>query len=65
MQNAENQLRALFKDIDRNKNNKLTKTELREAFTASGVQVSTPKLNDFFDHIDTNNDGVISYEEWR
>ncbi|KAI9660271.1 MAG: hypothetical protein M1831_003579 [Alyxoria varia] len=65
VQNAENQLRALFRDIDQDKNNKLTKAELREAFTASGVQVSTSKLNDFFEHVDSDHDGVISYEEWR
>lgn len=38
---------------------------MRTAFARSGVVVSTAKLNAFFEEVDTNKDGVISYEEWR
>lgn len=55
----------MFQNIDRNHNGEIDRHELRTAFARAGLTVSTSKLNRFFDQVDTNRDGVISYEEWR
>ncbi|EAU37416.1 conserved hypothetical protein [Aspergillus terreus NIH2624] len=55
----------LFQSIDRNKNGEIDKAELRAAFANSEVTVSNAKLDAFFADVDRNNDGVISYAEWR
>ena len=65
VRHTEGQLRRLFDNIDRDDNGELTRSELKDAFSSAGVQVSQPKLNEFFNHIDSNRDGVISYDEWR
>lgn len=55
----------MFQAIDRNHNGEIDKTELRSAFAQSGVTVSSAKLDNFFAEMDKNNDGVLSYAEWR
>ena len=55
----------MFQRIDRNHNGEIDKNELRNAFAQSGVTVSNAKLDQFFAEVDKNNDGVISYTEWR
>lgn len=55
----------MFQTIDRNHNGEIDKAELRSAFAQSGVTVSNSKLDEFFAEVDKNNDGVISYAEWR
>lgn len=55
----------MFQAIDHNKNGEIDKAELRSAFAQSGVTVSNSKLDEFFADVDKNNDGVISYAEWR
>jgi ribosomal protein L12E/L44/L45/RPP1/RPP2 len=55
----------MFQAIDRNHNGEIDKAELRSAFAQSGVTVSSAKLDNFFAEVDKNNDGVISYAEWR
>jgi solute carrier family 25 phosphate transporter 23/24/25/41 len=55
----------MFQAIDRNHNGEIDKGELRSAFAQSGVTVSSAKLDNFFAEVDKNNDGVISYAEWR
>ncbi|THC92751.1 hypothetical protein EYZ11_007769 [Aspergillus tanneri] len=62
---TENGLWQLFQSIDRNHNGEIDKNELRTAFANAEVTVSKAKLDEFFADIDTNNDGVISYAEWR
>ncbi|KAL3478597.1 mitochondrial carrier domain-containing protein [Aspergillus californicus] len=62
---TEHELWELFKNIDHNQNGEIDKTELRTAFSRSGVIVSNAKLDEFFADVDTNNDGVITYPEWR
>jgi hypothetical protein len=51
--------------IDHNRNGEIDKTELKTAFSKSGVTVSNAKLDEFFADVDTNKDGVITYPEWR
>lgn len=62
---AEKELWRLFESIDRNHNGEIDKDELRTAFSKAGVTVSSAKFDEFFQEVDTNRDGVITYEEWR
>ncbi|KAM0461729.1 hypothetical protein ACHAO4_000914 [Trichoderma viride] len=62
---AERQLFDLFKSIDRDGNGKLDKSELQTAVKAAGLTVSNRRLNDFFSDMDLNNDGYVSFDEWR
>ncbi|KIW06714.1 hypothetical protein, variant [Verruconis gallopava] len=62
---TENELWELFKNIDRNKDGHLDKDELASAFSNSGVAVSKARLDRFFAEVDSNNDGSLSFEEWR
>lgn len=55
----------MFQSIDRNQNGELDKGELKAAFARAGVSVSNSKLDEFFAEVDTNRDGVITFEEWR
>ncbi|KAI5310638.1 hypothetical protein KEM55_004213, partial [Ascosphaera atra] len=64
LRRTEVELRKLFDDIDKEKNGHLDKAELRKAFKSAGLTVGKKKLDAFFDKIDTDNDGVISFEEW-
>lgn len=62
---TESGLWRMFQSIDRNQNGEIDKSELRNAFAQSGVTVSNSRLDQFFAEVDKNNDGVISYAEWR
>jgi len=65
IEHAERELHQLFESIDRDNNGTLDKDEVRAAFARSGVIVSNAKIDKFFDQIDTNHDGEISFQEWR
>ncbi|KAL9005889.1 MAG: hypothetical protein Q9188_001351 [Gyalolechia gomerana] len=65
VERTENELSKLFKSIDRNHNGQLDKSELKSAFARAGLVIPSSKLDQFFSEVDTNNDGVISFEEWR
>lgn len=63
--NTESHLWSLFQNIDRDHDGKLDKSELSAAFTRAGLAVPDNKLNRFFKDVDRNNDGAISFNEWR
>ncbi|KAF5024997.1 hypothetical protein F66182_2948 [Fusarium sp. NRRL 66182] len=65
VENAERQLFALFKSIDKDGNGKLDKTELQTAFKNAGLTVPNRRLTEFFDDMDGNNDGYVTFDEWR
>ncbi len=65
VEQTEKELWQLFKAIDRDHNGQLDKAELKLAFTRAGLSVPTAKLDQFFLEVDTNHDGVISFDEWR
>lgn len=65
IEHAERELFQLFEAIDKDHSGSLDKFELRQAFSRSGIVVSNAKIDQFFDQIDTNHDGQISFEEWR
>ncbi|KAK0613897.1 mitochondrial carrier domain-containing protein [Immersiella caudata] len=62
---AERQLLNLFRSIDRDKDGRLDKEELRAAFQRAGLSVPSRRLSGFFNEIDMNHDGYITFEEWR
>lgn len=62
---AERQLLFLFKSIDRNGDGRLGKEELRNAFKSSGLTVPSRRLDGFFNEVDMDHDGYISFDEWR
>ena len=39
--------------------------ELQAAFRAAGLTVSNKRLAEFFNDMDINNDGYITFGEWR
>ena len=62
---AEDKLWPLFRYIDRHQTGKIDRDTLREAFERSGVTVSDARIDEFFNDVDRNKDGVITYAEWR
>ncbi|KAL2185015.1 mitochondrial carrier [Thermothelomyces heterothallicus CBS 203.75] len=62
---AERQLLLLFRSIDRDKDGRLNKDELQSAFRRAGLSVSSRRLSGFFNEIDMNHDGYITFDEWR
>ncbi|EFQ32997.1 hypothetical protein CGRA01v4_00524 [Colletotrichum graminicola] len=65
VEQTETQLMILFQSIDKDNDGRLDKTELQEAFRRAGLVVPMRKLGAFFGDMDMNNDGYISFEEWR
>ena len=65
VEHAERELWQLFESIDRDHNGELDKEELKAALARAGLTVSNAKLEQFFAEVDTNKDGVISFDEWR
>lgn len=58
-------LHGLFANIDRDHNGNVDKEELKSAFSRSGIAVSDDRLEKFFNDVDSNHDGVITFDEWR
>ncbi|KAF6229082.1 hypothetical protein HO133_007196 [Letharia lupina] len=65
VEQTEKELWQLFKSIDRDHNGQLDKGEIRSAFERAGIQLPGTKLDQFFSEVDTNHDGVITFDEWR
>lgn len=65
VKHTENQLYRLFKSIDLDGDGKLDRSEIRNAFHEAGLAVPNSKLDKFFEEVDTNRDGVITFDEWR
>ncbi|KAK2751477.1 hypothetical protein FQN55_000752 [Onygenales sp. PD_40] len=65
VEQAEKELWQLFEAIDHDRNGHLDKEELRSAFANAGLTVPRKKLDEFFTDVDTNKDGVITFDEWR
>jgi solute carrier family 25 phosphate transporter 23/24/25/41 len=65
VQQTEKELFTLFKSIDYNNDGKLSKDELRAAFSRAGLAVPNSKLDTFFAEVDADQNGVITFDEWR
>jgi len=58
-------LKNIFKKLDRNGDGRLTYTELREGFeTILGKYISEVELNNIIMYVDQDKDGYIEYEEF-
>lgn len=55
----------MFKSIDKDQDGHLDKAELRAAFIRAGLSVPNSRLDKFFEDVDSDDDGVISFDEWR
>ncbi|KAK4118704.1 EF-hand [Parathielavia appendiculata] len=62
---AERQLLLLFRSIDRDKDGRVNQQELQTAFQHAGLSVPKKRLSGFFDEIDMDHDGFITFDEWR
>ncbi|KAM0123090.1 hypothetical protein ACP6JC_000056 [Aspergillus fumigatus] len=68
LKNADDMIRNILQTVDTNGDGYIDfsdKNELRAAFSRSGITLSSAKLDAFFEDVDSNKDGVISYPEWR
>ncbi|KYK58428.1 calcium dependent mitochondrial carrier protein [Drechmeria coniospora] len=65
VEHADRELNRLFKAIDKDGNGKLDMKELQTAFRTAGLTVSNRRLAEFFQDMDKNLDGYVSFEEWR
>ncbi|KAK9452033.1 mitochondrial carrier domain-containing protein [Limtongia smithiae] len=65
VERTEVHLWRLFQSVDKDHNGHLDRAELAAALETSGLSVPSGRLDQFFESIDKDNDGVISFEEWR
>ncbi|KAK9466570.1 mitochondrial carrier domain-containing protein, partial [Lipomyces arxii] len=56
---------AMFIAFDKDQNGRLDREEVAAALASSGLSVSPDRLGKFFDSMDRDNDGSISFEDWR
>lgn len=61
----EKELWRLFIELDADGDMRLRKEEVREACKRAGVEVKDNLLDEFIRAVDKNNDGAISFDEWR
>jgi solute carrier family 25 phosphate transporter 23/24/25/41 len=61
----ERELWRLFVELDVDGDMRLRKEEVREACKRAGVEVQDGTLEEFIRAVDKNNDGAISFDEWR
>lgn len=65
VEQTEQELFSLFRSIDQDRSGKIDKAELQAAFRNAGLAVSSAKLEQFMKEVDTDRDGLISFDEWR
>jgi solute carrier family 25 phosphate transporter 23/24/25/41 len=61
VEKTETELLVLFESIDKDRNGRLDKEELKAAFTRAGLAVSRSKLDQFFTEVDMNNDVGVQW----
>lgn len=65
LEGADKELWNIFHSVDLDSNGKIDQTELQEALERAGITANGERLQQFFEFMDRNRDGVISFEEWR
>ena len=65
LEEADKELWNIFHSVDLDSNGKIDKNELHDALEQAGISANGERLQQFFEFMDRNRDGVISFEEWR
>ncbi|XP_047314657.1 calcium-dependent mitochondrial ATP-magnesium/phosphate carrier protein 3-like [Impatiens glandulifera] len=65
MDDKELELYQIFQDIDVEHNGCILPEELWDALVKSGIELEDKELASFVDHVDKDNNGIITFEEWR
>ncbi|KAG0273046.1 hypothetical protein BGZ95_011157, partial [Linnemannia exigua] len=65
VEEKEERLWNLFREIDHNNDNEIQADELQASLTKAGIDLSDTDLEQFIKAMDKDGDGAIDYEEWR
>ncbi|CAN1133358.1 Calcium-dependent mitochondrial ATP-magnesium/phosphate carrier protein 2 [Linum perenne] len=65
MDDKELELYRIFQAIDVEHNGCILPEELWDALVKAGIQIDDEELARFVEHVDKDNDGIITFEEWR
>ncbi|KAH6832436.1 Mitochondrial substrate carrier family protein [Perilla frutescens var. hirtella] len=65
MDDKELELYRIFQAIDVEHNGCILPEELWDALVKAGIELDDDELASFVDHVDKDNNGIITFEEWR
>ncbi|KAF9577415.1 hypothetical protein BGW38_007383, partial [Lunasporangiospora selenospora] len=65
VEEKEERLWNLFREIDHNNDNEIQPDELQASLAKAGIQMSDAELEVFIRAMDKDGNGVIDFEEWR
>ncbi|KAF9909319.1 hypothetical protein EC991_008830 [Linnemannia zychae] len=65
VEEKEERLWNLFREIDHNNDNEIQADELQASLAKAGIDLSDADLKQFIKAMDKDGDGAIDYEEWR
>ncbi|XP_004235852.1 calcium-dependent mitochondrial ATP-magnesium/phosphate carrier protein 2-like [Solanum lycopersicum] len=65
MDDKELELYRIFQAIDVEHNGCILPEELWDALIKAGIQIDDDELARFVEHVDKDNNGIITFEEWR
>ncbi|KAK1569106.1 hypothetical protein Q3G72_032574 [Acer saccharum] len=65
MDNKELELYRIFQAIDVKHNGSILPEELYHALVSAGIEIDDAELARFVERVDKDNNGVITFEEWR
>ncbi|KAM3380506.1 calcium-dependent mitochondrial ATP-magnesium/phosphate carrier protein 2 [Capsicum galapagoense] len=65
MDDKELELYRIFQSIDVEHNGCILPEELWDALVKAGIEIDDDELARFVEHVDKDNNGIITFEEWR
>ncbi|GFQ01950.1 calcium-binding mitochondrial carrier protein scamc-1-a [Phtheirospermum japonicum] len=65
MDDKELELYRIFQAIDVEHNGCILPEELWDALVRAGIEIDDDELASFVEHVDKDNNGIITFEEWR
>lgn len=65
MDDKELELYRIFQAIDVEHNGCILPEELLDALLKAGIEIEDDELASFVEHVDKDNNGIITFEEWR
>ncbi|PSS07601.1 Calcium-binding mitochondrial carrier protein like [Actinidia chinensis var. chinensis] len=65
MDDKELELYRIFQAIDVEHNGCILPEELWDALVKAGIEIDDEQLASFVEHVDKDNNGIITFEEWR